>query len=272
MKNLLNLHYIRTVQKTSMATRITVNPRFESLRRYFTGIPSAFDNEGEVIFKGRNTIRRLTAPDGTQVAVKRFASLSWPRRLIYTTQCHSKGRRAYEYGLRFLSLGFDTPEPMAYIETYRGGLIDEVYFISPCTDHIPLSRALTDHDYFDPGLADMVAGYMAALHSAGAMHGDPNLGNILYRRDDDGEVSLTMIDTNRSRFGRSFSTRQCLKNLMRVTHRRALMRHIVRRYAELRGLDPTKTVRRVTKMLQRFERNRRIRHKIKRIIKSFFGS
>ena len=45
------------------------------------------------------------------------------------------------------------------------------------------------------------------------------------------------------------------------------MRHIVGRYASLRGLDPVKTVDRVFAMLERFERNRERRHRIKKFFK-----
>lgn len=246
-----------------MRKRIKINPAYDSLKDYIVALPSLFEEEGATIYSGRNTIKRLLAPNGEILVVKRFGRLSLFRRLIYSTIARSKARRAFENGNSFLSLGFDTPQPVAYIEIYSRGLLKDAYFVSLKSDYSPMFEALVESERFDNELADDVAMLMAQLHAAGAIHGDPNLNNILYHRDDDGRVKMTLIDTNRSRFGNRLSTRRCLRNLMRVSHRRDLMRQIVGRYATLRGLDPVKTVERVYGMLDRFERNRALRHKVK---------
>ena len=248
-----------------MKTRLKINPAYNCLDEWLRSLPEFFESSGTTIFRGRNEIRRISAPDGTDLVVKRFGHLPLFRRLIYSTVASSKARRAFNFGNRFLELGFNTPEPVACIEIYKRGILADAYFVSRYTSFTPLFEPLVSVDRFDSALADDVARLMADLHERGAVHGDPNLNNILYQRQPDGSVALSLIDTNRSHSGR-ISKRRCLKNLMRVTHRRDLMRHIAGRYAVLRGLDPVATVDRIFSMLARFERNRTIRHRLKSLL------
>ena len=246
-----------------MKTRTEINPSFSAIQDYIAAIPAIFEKEGETIYRGRNEVKVFIAPDGMELVVKRFGRLPAFRRFIYSTVVKSKARRAYEYGELYLSLGFDTPQPVAYIEISERGILSDAYFISLRSDYSPLFGPLVEAERFDSQLADKVAEFMATLHAKGAFHGDPNLNNILYKRSPDGAVSIAVIDTNRSRFRRHLSMRACLKNLMRVSHRRDLMRQVAGRYATLRGLDPVETVDRVFGMLKRFERNREMRHRLK---------
>ena len=42
----------------------------------------------------------------------------------------NKARRAYEHALRLRGMGFDTPEPVAWSEYRKDGLIADTYFVS----------------------------------------------------------------------------------------------------------------------------------------------
>lgn len=244
------------------------NPSFKAYENELKQCVRDFGSSGKLLFQGRNTVKAFTLSDGTRIVVKRFGRLIWLRRLIYSTVCRTKARRAYDNGLGFISLGFETPEPVAYAEYYHKGLLSDCYFISLHSDARPAFDRLVEAERFDTSLAGQVAELMANLHKAGAMHGDPNLNNILYYEAPDGTTRLTLIDTNRSAFRRTLSRQKCLKNLMRVTHRRDLMREIAGRYAVLRGYDPVKTVGAVIGMLEKFERNRALRHRLKSLFKS----
>lgn len=249
-----------------MKERIEINRSYEHLRDYIAALPKNFESSGDVLYKGRNEVRAMTAPDGTEIVVKRFGRLSLLRRAIYSTLESTKARRAYDYGMRFRKLGADTPEPVACIEICEGGLLADAYFVSLKSDFKPLFGPLVEAEVFDRKLADKVARLMADLHSRGAMHGDPNLNNILYGKKDDGGLELQLIDTNRSRFSAGeLSLSSCLKNLMRVSHRRDLLRYVTEQYARIRGLDEDATVKKVMHYLERFERNRSRRHRLKDI-------
>ncbi len=246
-----------------MKFRIEINPRYSSLREFIAMLPSRFDNEGETLFDARNTVKGFRLPDGTRLVVKRFGRLRFFRRVIYSMFCSTKARRAYVNGMRFLALGFSTPEPVAYIEIYDGLLLSDCYFVSLHSDAKELFPRMVTSEQYDRGLADRVAQLMADLHGKGAVHGDPNLKNILSDGDD---RPLVLIDTNRSYFKNRLGRKECLRNLMRVSHRRDLIEHVARRYADLRGYDADATVITIMDLLRRFERSRRIRHKLKSIV------
>lgn len=245
-----------------MKTRITIAPSYSALTDWLRLLPYDF-GRGTVIYRGRNEIRRFRAPDGSDLAVKRFGSLPLLRRLIYSTVVRPKARRSYAFADRYLKLGFATPQPVACIEIYDKGILTDSYFVSLYSHAQPLFGPLVKTDRFDSATADEVAQLMADLHGARIIHGDPNLNNILLDPDGVPGKRLSLIDTNRSKFRCRISTKRALKNVMRVTHRRDLLRHVAGHYATLRGLDPIATVDRVLKYLDRFERNRSLRHRLK---------
>jgi tRNA A-37 threonylcarbamoyl transferase component Bud32 len=66
-----------------------------------------------------------------------------------------------------------------------------------------------------------VAGHTVRLmHDQGVFHGDLNLKNLLFRVEDQTTPEIHIIDFDRSRIGRSLSTRDRMKNLLRL-HRSA---------------------------------------------------
>lgn len=246
--------------------RITIHPSYRHLADEINRFIAEFDHHGVLVFAGRNTLKSFVCSDGTKLVIKRFGRLNLLRRLIYSTISTSKARRAYESSIKFGELGVATPAPVAYAEMYRSGLISDAYFVSRHTDSRPLFRELVESPAFDSAMADRVAGLMWHLHSHGAMHGDPNLTNILIGSDANGNSILEVIDTNRSCFGKNLSRRSMLRNLMRVTHRRDLSAEIVAEYSRLSGLEPQRTILTVKRMLLRFERNRAIRHRLKALV------
>ncbi len=64
--------------------KIKINPKYEYLKDFLESIPDVFEKEGRVIYTGRNLIKVLIAPDGTQVNVKRFHIPHGQNKLIYS--------------------------------------------------------------------------------------------------------------------------------------------------------------------------------------------
>ena len=97
--------------------KIKINPKYEYLRDFIESIPDVFEQEGRVIYTGRNLIKVLTAPDGTQINIKRFHEPHGPNKLIYSWNIRKpKGQRAFEYPMILKKKGINTPEPLALIE------------------------------------------------------------------------------------------------------------------------------------------------------------
>ncbi|MCQ2228908.1 MAG: lipopolysaccharide kinase InaA family protein [Bacteroidales bacterium] len=239
-----------------------INPNFNQLTDLIHQIPSSFDVMGELIYDGRNKVRKEYTQEGSAIVIKRFKIPNIIQRIGYLVR-PSKAKRAYEIAMRLLQLGIDTPEPIAYIESRNFGLLKYGYFISTEKKHIPCIGMLDEFGGVIPeGLPQAVAEFIVEMHKKGFMHGDINLANILYRQNDNGTFDFTVIDTNRSHFIDNPTKEDCLKNLMRLTHERPLARDIISRYARLRGWDADSSVDYVFQLISAFERRRALKYKI----------
>ena len=110
------------------------------------------------------------------------------------------------------------------------------------------------------------------MHSRGFLHGDLNLSNILFTRTPDGGFGFTVIDTNRSKWiDRKPTEKELIENLVRLSHNRAILSDVGRRYAAIAGLDPERFARRLVKRLDSFEAVRERRARIKKILHRITG-
>lgn len=227
---------------------------YKSMSAGIAEIPKTFDNVGSSIYVGRNTVKSVML-DGVELIVKKFKPCNFFRSCGYLFR-GSKAKRAYIYGNRILSAGIDTPAPVAYMELKSGPFVREAYFISLpnyAHDLIPTLR----HAGFDCGDVTRLAGFVVSLHAKGILHGDLNLSNILWDGD-----HFILIDTNRTRFVAKPSRSQILENIIRLTHRRDLLRAVLAAYADIASLDSDEFIHGGLVRLLRLERRKRILHKI----------
>ena len=244
--------------------KIIVHPDYRHLTSFVQQLPYSFDSNGELLFQGRNTVKRYQV-DGQTVVVKKYKHPNFFQRIAYTFFKSSKTERAYKFAALLRSKGIASPHEVAYIETKRHGLFTTGYFVSLNCDYPPTSILLS-MDNFDHPLADALARFLVQLHEKGVLHGDLNLTNILYKVDDAGNYQFALIDTNRSVF-KTPTPDECLDNLKRLTHKRELLIYIISLYARQRGWNAEKCVLKVIRQLERFEESRRI----KRRFQDLFG-
>ena len=159
-----------------------------------------FDREGVLIYDSRNQVRVFKV-DGEKIVVKRYHRSLFHQRIDYTFRSPSEAKRAYTYALKLLELQINTPEPIACIEGYHWGLYKEGFFVSAfCGD--PDARILREEWEEHDDLFNALAHFLVDMHEKGFMHGDTNLSNFLYRKDEKSPTGycITTIDINRSRF------------------------------------------------------------------------
>ena len=240
-----------------------INPSMARFSPFIEQLPQLFDT-GELIFKGRNTIRAFVYA-GERITVKRFRKPSGINALIYGHLRKSKARRAYEHASELIRRGIATPEPIGWREDYQGSIIRETYLITRYSDYRPLSE-LTNR-FPDSSVLEGLnafARFIVTLHQKGIEHKDFNNSNTQWRRDERGDYHFEVIDINRMRFHRqALSRKESLRNLQRLTCSLDAYAYILQRYAEARGWQPYETALQATKHLQRFigQRNRRYRFK-----------
>ena len=222
---------------------IVINPKYASLHDFIARIPSRFDHEGHEIYRARNVIKVMRAPDGTLVNVKRYHVPHGPNRLIYSWNLRKpKCRRAYEYPFKLLARGIETPEPIAVMEE-RGTLhlLGYSYFVSvQCPYEHTLYEVGNAPEGSYEALAEALATFSADMHLKGVMHKDYTPGNVLWTRDEAG-YHFALVDINRMHFG-PVSLRQGLYNMRRFWGPRRFSELLAARYATLRHTDPAQAV------------------------------
>ena len=242
---------------------IQINPKYNHLREFVEKIPDLFDEQGEEIYHSRNVIKVMQAPDGMAVNVKRYHVPRGVNLLIYSLGLrHPKGLRAFTYPDVLLRNDIDTPEPIAYIEERHHGLLGYSYFISVQCDY--------GHTLYEVGdapegtyeeLAIQLARYAAAMHEKGILHKDFTPGNILWKRDDDGQYHFSLVDINRMYFGK-VSPQMGLRNLTRLWGPRHFSELIFQEYAHNRGLNEEETIEEGLRMRQQFWKKYAKKHNV----------
>ncbi|WP_321519738.1 lipopolysaccharide kinase InaA family protein [uncultured Bacteroides sp.] len=215
--------------------KLILNPAFESLRTFVETIPQIFEKEGCTIYKDRNEIKVFKAGE-TELNVKRYKIPMLFNRFIYTFFRQSKGIRAFNYPQQVLEKGFETPEPIAYIEIKKWGLIHFSFFISvqsPYTHSFYEFGDATAEQYEE--IVKAFARYTAKLHDAHIYHKDYSPGNILFDKVD-GEYHFSLVDINRMSFGEVSKEKGCA-NFARLWGETNFFEILASEYAKTRGFD-----------------------------------
>ena len=196
-----------------MKTEIFVNPHFSHLGAFVKQIPDGYSYMGEEIHNGRNEVRKANLLN-LHFTIKYFKKITLTNRLIFATIRKSKARRAYEHSKLLIQKGITSPEPIAYINCYRFGLLYKSFYISLFTSYKPLKELLNlPISVSEEGLKAF-ARFTFRLQNAGILHDDYTIDNVLYDKIGN-RYDFSLIDNNRMRF-RKYSYARGLKNLERL--------------------------------------------------------
>lgn len=216
--------------------RMEVHLKHPELKTFIASIPMRFERgEGEVIYKGRNELRRMEY-QGYSYVVKSFQRPHLLNRLVYGTLRASKAKRAYYNGLELLQIGVPNPQPIGYVEVSAGLLFDKSFLITAMS-HCPyIWKDLFTQDFsYKEQVVREVGKLTALLHNHGIALKDYSRGNILFR-EESGQVRLELVDLNRMYRGKIDQKRGC-KNLERLPATPEMHRWLAEEYALARGYE-----------------------------------
>ena len=206
--------------------RVIVNPKYAHLQKEIEEIPRSFQEKGDVVYDGRNVLKRIGL-GSIDVVVKSFKKPHIINRVVYSFFRQSKAERSYIYSMEIQQHGFDTPEPVAMIEQFQSGLLSHSYYIC-CYDGGETVRSLMDGKV--EGNEDKLsafARYTAALHQAGILHLDYSPGNILIHQNDANEYSFSLVDVNRMQLLSDIDCDTVCRNMCRLCISREVLTYIM---------------------------------------------
>ena len=223
--------------------KTVINPAYKILNSFVTNIPSLFEQEGKLVYKARNQLKHYSV-EGYDVIVKRYKKPFLINRIAYTFFRPSKAKRAFEYALKLLKIGVESPAPIAYIEQNKCGLLTHGYFISIYEKDYADIRDLMDGIQKDDLLMKELSLYIAGLHNKGVLHLDMSPGNILYKKTENG-IHFTLFDINRMQFRRTISNEKRYKSFKRLSENESVLTEIAKRYAVASNLNVKESVEKI---------------------------
>lgn len=253
--------------------KLVLRDKYSHLRTFIESLPDIFDKEGESIFLARNEIR-LYDEGGFTLNVKSYKVPILINRIAYTFFRPTKASRAYEHALTLLSKGFQTPDPVAYIETKKSGLLHRSFFISLHTPMDGHMRLFNDEDASNAGKEDLIkafAEFTARLHEADVLHCDYSPGNILREKVDEmGNYNFSLVDINRMQF-RPVSVEMGCKNFRRMRGNDEFFRLCATYYAKGRGADVEQCVEAFLRYKYEDRKKRKRKEKFKEFTRKIFN-
>lgn len=196
-----------------MKTETFVHPSYSNLKDFISQIPDNFSSLGEEVYNGRNDVRFVEI-NGVVLAIKYFKRITLANRYIFATVRKSKARRAYEHSELLIQKGITSPQPVAYVNRYRYGMLHKSYYVSLYTDYSPLTRILQLPISEAEPILKTFARFIFRVHQAGAFHKDLTVSNVLYFHQDH-QYDFSLIDTNRMIF-QPYSFKRGMSNLDRL--------------------------------------------------------
>ncbi|TVQ11914.1 MAG: hypothetical protein EA361_11920 [Bacteroidetes bacterium] len=253
-----------------------INPGFDCLKDFVLNVHQLFPDLETTLQNSRNHVK-VTEHKGIKLCIKSFGNHNPINRIVYSFIRPSKANRSFNYALKLLDLGVNTPDPVAFVEYYNSSrILQNSYSISVYLEHdLSLKHA------FDFELSDrleLLSGFARfacnELHNNGILHKDLSASNVLIKNNPEGINEFYLIDLNRMRFRKNISFRKRMANLKRINGTAICLGTIAHFYSlEYRG-DPVWGALQIAKDRISWMKYRRAKKGLKtslKAIKNIFG-
>ena len=202
-----------------------INPQYLSMESELIEVLKGNYTPDLVFCKKRNVVEKVTVA-GEEFVVKRYKRPLLINRIVYTFFRKSKACRAYEFAMKLLEAGIDTPFPGAYAESGDGGLFCTGVFISKYVPYKLLEDVYDDSISCEERskiLNDFID-FLMSVHAKGIIPKDMNGSNIFYYKNEaSGQYNFALTDINRMVFNAkptpkdmAFSFEQCFSELEKL--------------------------------------------------------
>ncbi len=213
-----------------MSVKSKSNSNFSGIKELLdTLITKGVPAEAVDIYKGRNRVVKYTMPSGELVNIKAFRIPHIINRFAYGVIRASKAERAYYNAIKILELGFFTPAPLGFTEERNGIMLGRSFFVSKQVEGFQESRNL--HNFEDKAkFLESMAKLMYDLHKKKVWMKDYSQGNVLWRKNNEGNYEFMLVDINRMQFNVT-DKRKLMCNFSSICDYEEDLRELARYYA-----------------------------------------
>jgi len=224
---------------------MVINPTYQQLEAFIKNIPGHFEKEGRVIYNERNMLKVFTE-QGHNIVVKRFRVPILVNRFAYSFLRQSKAERSYKYAFRLQEKGINTPDPIAYIEDKKKGLIHFSYYICIFDNESSHIRNQMLGKEGGEDFLNALALFIADLHKKGILFLDLSPGNILYKTENERPV-FSLVDINRMTFLSKIPLEKRYTNFRRLSEKPTIVHYLAQEYAKVCSLNIEEATKAITK-------------------------
>jgi hypothetical protein len=217
-------------------------------------------------FGSRNKIKAINLND-KPLCIKSFKRPNVINRIAYTFFRKSKAERSYNFAHRLLSLGIGTPEPIAFFEFKKYGLINKSFYISEQLDSDLTYRDLTKNfDYPDyENILRAFTRFTNELHNKGVLFLDHSPGNTLIKKVGN-QYHFFLVDLNRMRF-KQLSFEERINNYRKLTIHSSMVEIMSDELSKITNYDFDKINALMWASTEQFQKSYHRRRKLKKQLK-----
>ena len=254
-----------------MSMKYNISPKYSSLEEVILDIKKNFSSTGESIKSGRNHLKIIDL-DNKKFVIKSFKKPTAIKSYTYGNIYPSKAKRSFDYANILLSKGIYTPEPVAYIDYYKGLQFQESFYISEYYPYdYDLSVLFTERGDNKIPFNDSEVLWTAfmkftvELHNLEINHLDYTRRNVLITQQGS-EYSFSIVDLNRIDF-KSLSLRERMKSLSRITSDSDLVKMIATYYSASSDYDYDKCLHLLQYFVREHQKYWDTKKQLKRMLK-----
>lgn len=247
--------------------KFEINPFFKKEQSAIVDLITNFDSLEDSVKSGdRNKIKNAKLSN-TTLCIKAFKKPNLFNKIAYTFFRKSKAQRSFEYANRLLSLGINTPTPIAFFEFKVNGLLNHSFYISEQLDYGLTYRDLntnldqTEHE----NILRAFTRFTHNLHQNNILFLDHSPGNTLIVKTGNA-YEFFLVDLNRMRFGNlSFRSRIC--NFKRLSTHPSVISIMSDELSKLHGSDYNEIYKIMWTATQSFQSNYKRKKYLKKSLK-----
>lgn len=240
---------------------------FLSIRSQVLQLIQNFENKGDEIYTGRNTVKVFEI-GGEKVNVKAFKKPNLVNKIAYRYFRKSKAERSFEHARLLLQKGIGTPQPVSYMEE-EGLLFGKSYYLCRHINYDFTFREIIGLKNI-PERNEILRQFTAfthRMHEQGVEFLDHSPGNTLIIDCGNGQYEFYLVDLNRMKFHEKMDEATRFKNFSRLTSEKDVVETISKAYAALTGKDESVVFNGIwhaTENFQKkFQRKREVKNKLK---------